>query len=94
MFELWRQHSLFAKESKCIFFAEKIQYLGHIWSMKEMQMDPKKVEAILKWLAPKILQELQIFLGMSGLYKQYVRNYAKSYLAMTYQLQSKFKDIS
>ena len=79
MFELLRQHSLFVKERKCVFFAEKIQYLGHIISTKGMWMDPKKVEAILRWLAPRNLQELQIFLGMSSFYKQYVRDYAKIY---------------
>ena len=36
VFELLRQHSLFAKESKCVFFAEEIQYLGHIISAKGM----------------------------------------------------------
>ena len=55
VFELLRQHSLFAKESKCVFFAEEIQYLGHIISVKGIQMDPEKLEAILKWLTPKNL---------------------------------------
>ena len=57
-------------------------------------MDSEKVEAILRWLAPKNLQELQIFLGMSGFYRQYVRDYAKIYVLMTDQLRSKSKDIS
>ena len=64
-----RQHSLFVKEIKCVFFAEDIQYLGHIISAKGMQMDPKKVEVILKWPTPRNLQELQIFLGMSRFYQ-------------------------
>ena len=69
VFELLRQHLLFAKESKCVFFAEEIQYLGHIISAKGMRMDPEKVDAILKWPAPKTLQELKIFLDMSGFYR-------------------------
>ena len=81
------------KESKCVFFAKEIQYLAHITSAKGMRMDPEKVEAILKWLAPKNLQELQIFLDMSGFYRQYVRDYAKIYVPMIDQLQSKSKDI-
>ena len=47
VFELLRQHLLFAKKSKCEFFAEEIQYLGHIISAAGMQMDPEKVDAIL-----------------------------------------------
>ena len=36
VFELLKQHSLFAKESECVFFAEEIQYLGHIIYVKGM----------------------------------------------------------
>ena len=85
---------MFAKESKCVFFAKEIQYLSHIISARGMRMDPEKVEAILKWLVPKNLQELQIFLGMAGFYQQYVRDYAKISLPMTDQLRSKSKEIS
>lgn len=86
VFELLRQHSLFGKERKCVFFAKEIQYLGHIISAKGMRMDPKKVEAILRWPTPKKLQELQIFLGMFGFYRQYVRDYEKISTPMTDQL--------
>ena len=48
MFKLLREHFLLTKESKCVFFVEEIQYLGHIIFAKGVQMDPKKVEAILK----------------------------------------------
>ena len=58
VFELLHQHLLFAKESKCVFFAKEIQYLGNIIFAKEMQMDPKKVDAILKWPTPKNLYGL------------------------------------
>ena len=94
MFELFKQHLLFAKERKCVFFAEEIQYLGHIISPKGMRMDIEKVEAILKWPAPRNLQELKIFLGMSGFYRQYVRDYSKIYVLMTDQLRKKSKEIS
>ena len=57
-------------------------------------MDPEKVDAILRWPAPKTLQELQIFLGMLGFYRQYVRDYARISIPMTNQLRSKSKDIS
>ena len=56
-----------------------------------MQMDPEKVEAILRWLTPK---DLQIFLGMYHFYQQYVRDYAKISFHMTDQLQLKSKEIS
>ena len=57
-------------------------------------MNLEKVDAILKWSAPKTLQELQIFLCMLGFYRQYLRDYAKILVSMTDRLQSKSKEIS
>ena len=66
VFELLRAHKLYAKESKCEFCKTQIHYLGHIISAEGLQMDPSKVEVILNWPHPKSLEELQIFLDMTG----------------------------
>ena len=63
VFGVLREHKLFPKESKCEFFQSEIHYLGHIISDEGIRMDPEKVEAILRWLHPKSMQELQMFLG-------------------------------
>ena len=107
MFELLQEHLLFTKERKCVFFVKRIQYFGHIISVKGMWMDPEKVDAILKWLKPKNLQELQIFLGMLGFYQSYVKYYKKISIPISFcnqrlqeniysnnQLQSNSKEIT
>ena len=40
-------------------------------------MDPKKVEAIDKWLNPKNKKELQQFLGFANFYRQFIEGYSK-----------------
>ncbi|MCO5597630.1 hypothetical protein L7F22_051711 [Adiantum nelumboides] len=45
-------------------------------------MEPEKVESILRWPTPRNLEE-QIFLGMSGFYRQYVKDYAKIAVPLT-----------
>ncbi len=57
-------------------------------------MEPDKVEAIVKWPAPRNLEERHIFLGMSGFYRQYVNDYAKIAVPLTDQLKTKTKNIS
>ncbi|MCO5580276.1 hypothetical protein L7F22_034142 [Adiantum nelumboides] len=57
-------------------------------------MEPEKVESILKWPTPKNLKELQIFLGMSGFYRQYVKDYAKIAVPLTDQLRTHTNSIS
>ena len=43
-----------AKEfSKCDFFKDKIQYLGHIVTKEGIYVDPEKIRAIEDWPVPK-----------------------------------------
>ena len=43
--ELW-EHRLYAKFSKCDFFKDKIQYLGHVVTKEGISVDPEKIKAI------------------------------------------------
>ncbi|MCI14332.1 transposon Tf2-1 polyprotein, partial [Trifolium medium] len=47
--QLLRQHSLFAKLSKCSFGQSQVDYLGHIISSKGVAMDDSKIQAVLEW---------------------------------------------
>jgi hypothetical protein len=43
-----REHRLYAKFSKCVFWLEEIQFLGHVLSAKGIVVDPCKVQDILE----------------------------------------------
>ena len=49
------------KPSKCFFFREEIEYLGHIVSGKGISTNPKKVEAVSKWPTPKTVYDVRSF---------------------------------
>ena len=57
-------------------------------------MDITKVNAIMHWLHPKKLEELQNFLGLAGFYRKYVCNYAKIVVPMIDQLKAKGKNFT
>jgi hypothetical protein len=44
-----REHQLYAKFSKCEFYQDKVQYLGHVISGEGISVDPEKVKSIL-WI--------------------------------------------
>ena len=89
VFDLLRDHKLYPKERKCEFFKTEIHYLGHIITNKGIMMDLHKVEAIMRWPHPKHLEELQIFLGLAGFYRKYIKDYAKILVPMMDQLKDK-----
>ncbi|KAL7844792.1 hypothetical protein SRHO_G00233310 [Serrasalmus rhombeus] len=63
--------------SKCRFFQTSVRYLGHVISSQGIQPDPDKVAAIKTWPCPQTVRELRSFLGFTGYYRRFVRDYAR-----------------
>jgi hypothetical protein len=74
---LLSQHQLFLKQSKCVFSASEVEYLGHLVGKDGVRVDPKKIEAMKDWPHPKTLKSLRGFLGLTGYYRKFVKNYGK-----------------
>ena len=76
-FEILRQHSLFAKVSKCEFFRSSVHYLGHVVSEQGLSPDPAKVQAVANWKVPMNVSEVRSFLGLAGYYRRFIKNFAR-----------------
>jgi Reverse transcriptase (RNA-dependent DNA polymerase)/RNase H-like domain found in reverse transcriptase len=75
VFQILRTNQLFAKLSKCSFGVGQIDYLGYIISEVGVSTNPTKIEAMLNWPVPNNLKELRGFLGLTGYYRRFVRDY-------------------
>jgi hypothetical protein len=80
---LLSQHQLFLKQSKCVFGASEVEHLGHLVGKADVRVDPKKIEAIQYWPHPNTLKILCGFMGLTGYYHKFVKNYGKIVAALT-----------
>jgi len=58
-----KEHQLYGKLSKCEFWLEEVQFLGHVISSHGIVVDPSKIETVLKWERPRTVTEVRSFLG-------------------------------
>jgi hypothetical protein len=71
--KILREHKLYVKISKCIFYQMKIHCLGHIISTDGIVMDPKKIEAIRVSLVPSNVTEVISFMGLARYYRIFIK---------------------
>jgi len=73
---LLEKNQFYAKLSKCSFGKEEVEYLGHVISQEGVKVDPEKIKAITEWPKPKNISKLRGFLGLTGYYRRFIKNYA------------------
>ena len=50
--------------------------MGHIVSGNGVAMDNKKVKTVLQWPTPTDVKKLRTFLGLTGYYRRFIKQYA------------------
>jgi hypothetical protein len=66
-----------------MFFANSIEYLGHIIDGEGLRPNPRLVQALTDFPRPKTLKELQSFRGLANYYRKFIKNFSTIALTLT-----------
>ena len=77
VFDRFAEHGLKLKPSKCHFFKESITYLGHEISENGMLPGSDGIRAIAEMAPPATFTGIRRFLGASGYFRRFIKNYAR-----------------
>jgi hypothetical protein len=72
-----KEANLTLKVTKCQFCRPELRYLGHINTKKGIKPDPELIKTIIDFPQPKTIKDVQSFLGLTGYYRRFIKDYAK-----------------
>ena len=82
------ENDLFVKPEKCKWKVREVEFLGVVIGPKGVEMQKKKVEGVLSWLAPRNVKKVQKFLDLANLYRRFIKNFTRI-AALLYMLVRK-----
>ncbi|CAI7888515.1 unnamed protein product [Closterium sp. NIES-54] len=77
VFTVLDKHKLLTKGSKCEFFQDRLEFLGHVISEAGVGIEQKTLDTVKAWQPPTNITELQSFLGFVNYVRQFVPDMAR-----------------
>jgi len=62
---LWG-NKLYVSPTKCVFYQNRVEFLGFILGSDGLKMDKSKIQIIRDWPAPRRVKDVQSFLGFTN----------------------------
>ncbi|GKE17915.1 putative reverse transcriptase domain-containing protein [Tanacetum coccineum] len=89
--DLLKKEKLYTKFSKCEFWLQEVQFLGHVVNSDGIYVDLSKIEAMKNWEAPKSPIEVRLFLGLAGYNQRFIAKFSKIAKSLTILTQKNKK---
>ena len=84
----FRKYSLFANLKNYCFYQDEVCFLQYVVSSKEISIEAEQIEVVRKWLEPKSVQDIQVFLGFANFYCQFIKSFSKITAPLTSMLRT------
>ena len=65
------------KPSKCYFYCQQVQFLGHIISGNGIATDPEKIESVKNFPTPTSVTGIRSFLELCCYYRRFIKDFSK-----------------
>jgi hypothetical protein len=75
--DLMEEHDLFFKQEKCVWEADRVDYLGLILEKGVTRMDPAKIDGVDKWAVPTTKKHVRSFLGFCNFYRPFIHKFSE-----------------
>ena len=90
--EAHRKAGLRLQPKKCQLFRTKINYLGHEVAADGIRPAKDYVAIVAEWPFPKTVADVRVFLGKTGYYRRFLRDYARRAKPLSDLLGGDFSD--
>ena len=77
MLNLLQKNGLFANLKKCQFYQDEVRFLGYVVLAQGVQMEDEGIEAVKNWPEPKLVRDIQVFLGFANFYWYFIQGFSK-----------------
>ena len=71
-----KESKIWLRPEKCEFHTQRTKYLGLIITSGAIEIDPTKIETVVKWEPLRHLKDVQTFLGFTNYYRHFVLGYS------------------
>jgi len=70
------ENDLYVKPEKCKWKVKKVGFLGVVIGPEGIKMEEEKIKGVLEWPTPKLVKDVQKFLGLANYYHWFIKEFA------------------
>jgi len=71
------ENHLYIKLEKCKWKVKEVDFLEVVIIPERIKMEEKNMKAVLDWLVPKSVKDIQKFLGLANYYRRFIEGFVK-----------------